>query len=724
MKKSSFVILVMLLAPSAFAERIPGQQLLEYFSANCQSQGEWTRSALGQSIALIESLRSISNDEDCKSVGGSIAQLGLLNQQLTNLANTNETQSRIAEINAQEQELLIQVSNSSDPDTLAAINAKLRDLQVVRAGLIGRDDAQRDLATPDKVSALTNVIQIANTTFSQITSNQTCLNKHPTILKSATSIMSAVGATTAVINPALGIGLMAGSEFLGNTIEGIRRNYSSRMIRRISDDTVAQEAYKCALESMSDKFCQMQDAEAFLDFKERYRHDHSLNSELASAIRLNERELPVLIDWLNKIRSGVTPTTTADAQRQNVVFARETFIRSREATGFGLIAESRVIFDNSEEKDRWSIIRTLVYSLLPHAELHYRNPFFEIYSDGYAPFYLLGLPDDASIRQSQSAGGGYYNLDNWPGKETYKIDFDAIKSNYENWVARARVRVNQELTQVLQPDALQTLTSAYDRSGNRWKVSPMDSLKKLIEFIETNPPAERDYAFRKLYISTFNKLKQIYETTEDAIIRRENDYLNNNTESVKEIYDVAQLQYGTVVIEARLDMIVRLSLLELLRNSPEEDQILVAQLLAAERFTETISKVKGTENIALIRSDLYSGREITMSNLDAFASIFWKNINRILQKLKYEEETSSGTIARSKRYSRTEMCFLLLGVPNLNQYVSHELCEGLQMKSRIAGGPETFKISREVFEKDISERACEYREFFRRSKIYDTWGIK
>lgn len=720
MKKSGLFLLAAMLSFSAFSEDIPGQNLLNYFSANCRSQGEWTRAALADSVALMEALRSISSDEDCRSVGGAIAQLGLLNQQLSNLEKTNETQTRISELNAQEQELLVQISNNTDADTLAQINAKLRDLQVQRAGLIGRENSQNDLATPDKVQTLSTIVQTANATFTQITSNQQCLIKNPGILNTATSIMSAVGATTAVVNPALGLGLLAGSEFLGQTIEGVRQNFTSRAIRRISDSTVAQEAYKCALETMSDKFCQMRDAEAFLDFKERYRHGGEISQELGAAIRLNERELPVLIEWLNKIRSGVTPTTTADAQRQNVVFARETFVRSREASGLGLIEQTRPVFDSADPKEHWNIIRTLVYSLLPRMETFYSNPFFEIYVEKYAPFYLLGLKDDANI--INPATQDYYTLETWPGKDTYDVDFDAVKINYLNWVARARTRVNEELAQVLQPDALFTLSVAYERIGNRWKVSPMDSLKRIIDFIENNPPSERDFAFRKLYESTVEKLKIIHSTTEDAVLGQ--NRADENTQSVKEIYDVAQLQYGTVVMEARLDMIIRLSLLELLENSPEEDQILVAQLLAAERFTETISKVKGTENIALIRSDLMTGREYTMNNLNAFMSLFWKNIERILQKLKFDEENSSGTIARSKRHARTQMCFLLLGVPDANRYVKTFYCEGLQMKSRFPDGPSTFIISRETFTQDISNRACEYREFFRRSKIFETWGIK
>lgn len=724
MKKLALTLVIALISVPLFAEEIPGETLLNYFKAGCRSEGEYTRAALADSISLIETLRAISKDEDCKSVGGSIAQLGLLNQQLSQLEKTNETQGKIAELNAKEQELLVQISNNSDPTTVADINQRLRDIQLERAGLIGRDNANQDLTAPDKLKTMTTIVQTAETTFDQLSKNQTCLNKHPDALNVATSLMSAVGATAAVINPALGLGLMAGSSIMGTAIEGARQTINSRNIKRMADFTVTTEAFKCALETMSEKFCEMRDAESFLNFRDRHAGTGGINPELGSAIRLNARELPVLIEWLNRIKSGVTPTTTADAQRQYVVFARDNFVRQREAHGLGLIEESRFVFENTAPADRWNVIKTLINSLLPYDNINFRNPFFEIYSQGFSPFYLLGLKDDESIRQDVSAGGGYYDLESWPGVATYQIDYNLIKVKYLEWVEKVREKVNQELTQVLQPDALQTLTSGYDRFGNRWKISPMDSLLRLITFIETNPPSDRDIAFKKIYESTLQKLRVIYNTTQDAILNRPREYMDNNNAAVKAIYDEAQLQYGTVVMEARLDMIIRLSLLELLQNSPEEDQILVAQLLAAERFTETISRVKGNQNIALIRADIKRGREITMNNLNSFANVFYKPIGIILSKLQQAERNNTGTVAQSKRYSRTEMCFLLLGVPELNRYVRTDYCSGLQMKSVLPGGPETFVISQEVFNKDISDRACEYRDFFRRSKIFRDLGIK
>lgn len=720
MKLKLTPLLVALISFPSFAEGIPGQNLLKYFSANCRSQGDWTRTALADSSALIVELQNIQLDGDCKSVGGAVGQLQLLNQQLTALEKTNDTQVKIAEINAQEQELLIQISNNTNADTLASINAHLRELQVTRAGLIGKDKSSPDLASPDKAKTMASIVQIANTAFTQVTNNQTCLSKHPNVLNSATSVMSAVGATAMLVNPVLGLGLTAGSELLGATIEGVRRRNNAREIRNIADNSVASEAYKCALETMSENWCQMRDAESFLLFKAEQRQQSTLSTGLASAIRLNDREIPVLLEWLNRIKSGVAPTSTADANRQNAVREKKSYVESREAFGLALIEESKPIFqDETDPAERWNIIKGLITSIVPAHMDGWKNPLFDaIGSEGYAPFFLLGLNDDETLKNPTTKN--YHTLETWTKPDTFNPTLELIKNRYEEWILKATTRVNKELAQVLQPDAETTLTSAFDRTGNRWKTSPMDALKRLIDFLDKNSPKEEDSAFRKLYASTLLKLKNIHRITEDAIISRD---LTDNS-SVKEIFEEAQLRFGTVVLEARLEMIVRLSLLELLENSDPKDQILVAQLLAAERFTETITKIKGTDNLARIQADILRGQPITISNLNSFMDIFGNNVNRILNKLKWEEESSTGTVAKAKRYARTEMCFLLLAVPDVDDYVDIKLCQGLKMNALTRGGPETITISQATFNQDMNDRACVYREFFRQSKIFETWGIK
>lgn len=710
MKTSYTLLLAGLLSFNAFAEEIPGQALLSYFSANCKSQGEWTKSALQDSQSLIQIFNSISTDPDCKSAAGAVSQLQLLNQQLANYEKINETRSLIAQYDSQEQELLTQLSMNPDPDLTIVIRQRLVDIQVARAGLIGKEKNQSDLNSPDKIQTLSQIVSIADQSFKQLASNEKCLSKNPTFLNTATSVMASIGATATFFNPALGLGLTAGSQILGSTIEGVRAKYNKRTIRNMADLTIAKEAYSCALETMSERWCQMRDADAFFDFYDNQseRAETMLDKGLGQAVRINDREVAVLLDWLNNIRSGVTPTTEADSTRQTTAIFRQNYVRMFSIEGIAKIKQASKLYAKAANDDqKRSRIRSLMTSLLPSLDNYPTNPIYEIQNSGFAPFYLLGIEDTADIRTQD----GYHTLNSWPGFKTFlpPTNLDGLEKLFTEWVKETRQKVDEELTEVLQPDAERTLNSAYLTDDNKWGISPISAIKTVIEFLEANPPRPKDVAFKKIHASTVETLKVIFDKTEDAVIGT-----GDESQTLTDIYEKAQLSYGTVVIEARLNTLIRRSLYQLLEESSEEDQILVAQLLASERYTQTITRLNQN-----IRQDVNRAKGVTLSNLNMFMEIFGNNINRILNRLANEERLAQKTEAAALRYSRTELCLLLLSAPDTKYYVDTKLCDGLQLKAFYKGAPDSIKITKNLFEEDVGGRACEYRDFIRKNNIFN-----
>lgn len=716
MKKIVSTVLLATISFNALAEGLPAEQLFNYFSANCRTQGEFTRAAAADSIALMKSLQAIANDEDCKSISGAISQLDLLNQQISRVEKLNQTQVQLATINSQEQELLMQLSNATDSATQASINTLLRDLQVQRAGILGKTGAEKDLQQADQMSIMTSLISISNAAFTQISKNEKCVNKNPQILTSITSVVAAVGAAAAVVNPALGLGLAAGATFLGQTVESFRINGLNRKIRRVADTSIAMEAYKCAIETMSYRWCDMDNAESFLRFKAKQRQRNFQPGELARAIRLNDREIPVLLNWLDKVRAGVKPSTISDSDRQKLVFQRDSMVRAAEALGYGVIEENRRLYDRTDIKDRWALIRTLIIRLIPSTAEG--NPLYNVFPITQGMYFLAGI-EEAQI--PRAADGSYIPLDFYT--PAISPTLDVLKTQYFKWVDRARARVNLELTNVLQPDTLQTLTNAYDRSDNNWKLSPMDSLKNIKEFLETLPPETNSLpVFKRIYADTLHKLEIIYTAVEDGVIQSDARVYDNSP--LQTVYDTAQLSFGVIVLQTRLEMIIRQALLKMIENSTPEDQNWAAQVLAADRFTDVLTKMSGTDNLALIQADINRAKPMTISNLESFTAVFGKNINKILKRLVKEESKSSGTVARAKRQTRTDLCYLLLASPEWPKKVKFKYCDGLQFASVIPGGPKGKVITRSLVDSDFADRACIHRDFFRDSKIYERWGVQ
>ena len=731
MKKFSLLLLIVTATP-VMAESVPGSTLLSYFAGSCKTSSQWTQAAIADSDALVKSLNAMAADPDCASAAGAISQLNSLSAQLTTLEKLNESKNSVATINAEEQELLIQLTQTSDPAVQAEINASLRQLQVSRAKILNGDKTGEKLAGADKVTVLGQIAQSANSSFQQITANEKCLVKHPTLLNTATSIVAGVGSAVTIVNPAVGLAMTAGATFTKVAMDGIQKANHARKIRNIADSTVTFEAYSCALESMADRWCQMRDAESFLKFKSENRRDAIGNDDLSQAITLNDREIPVILDWLNKIRNGVTPRTIADAGRRETVLTRELIVRAKADHALGLIEQNRKTYESlaNSPEEQWNLLRTIIISIAPQYSSSMssggsspKDPMNDIYPAMYSPFYLLDLrDDDPRIRNM----GSIVSFESWSRPAEIKVTLDDVKNRYSRWVTRAANLVNRELTEVQQPDPLHTLSSA-NMEAEPWMVTPVDALKTIADFLEKNPPGANQRDFRKIYEDTLAKIKTIHDVATVAIVTGDMSSKPVGAASftpIEHIYETANLKYGIVVLQARLEMIVRISLLEFIKNSPERDQILLAQLLASDRFYETISRMNGTTSFASLREDIKSGKAYTMKNLASFMDIFGNNINRTLRKLYDEELKSSKTVAQANRDLRTSMCFLLLGAENSGKYIDADLCNGLKMEAMQIGGPESITITSSSFNTDYGDRACTYREFFRQSDIYQKWRIK
>lgn len=732
--------MILAISVSSYAEDIPGKTLMTYFSGSCKTSSQWTQAAIADSEALIKSLSAMSNDPDCASAGGAISQLNSLSTQLATLDKLSDTKNTIATYNAEEQQLLIQLTNTSDPDAISAINTNLRELQVSRAKLLNGDKSAQKLSGADKVTVLGQIASSANASFQQITANQKCVNKHPQLLQSATSIVAGVGSAITLVNPAIGLAMTAGATFAKVAMDGITTYRDTRKIRKIADSTITFEAYSCALESMSDRWCQMKDAESFLKFKTEHRRDVLRNPDLAKAISLNDREIPVILDWLNKLRNGVAPRTTADASRRATVLARELIVRSKSDYGQSLLEQNRKAYESlaSKPDEQWKFLRSLVMTLAPQFNNSMpssssgdsaKDPLSDVVTPIYSPYYLLGFQEeDPRIRYKDSEGlpAAIQQFDSWTKPSDVVVTLDSVKVKYLDWIDRATNLVNRELTEVQQPDPLQTLSSA-NMESEPWMITPLGAFKTIADFLEQNPPNETQKDFTKIYKDTLEKLRSIHDTAAMALLTGDMTPRfmgNTNLTPIEQIYETAQLKYGIIVLQARLEMIVRLSLLEYIKNSPEKDQVLVAQLLATDRFYETISKMNGTTSHASLKEDIKKGKAYTMKNLASFMNIFGHNINRSLRTLYKEELRSSPTVAEANRDLRTSMCFLVLGAENAKEWIDPELCAGLKMEAMEKGGPESFTISKSTFDKDLSERACAHREYFRQSDIYQKWGIK
>lgn len=629
--KKKILGLLLLASMNGHCADMVGSDLVNYFSSTCRTQGEYTRQALDDARSLISILENIKNDNDCVTVSGSISQLSNLESKLFQLQNHNSLDVEIAKLSAQENQLRLQLNSTTDEYALSEINSTIRDIQIQKVSLMTQIDASNELQGRDVKDIYAKIISTTNNLYQSISSNHRCLNKNPGILPAITSFTSAVGSAALMIEPAFGLGLSAVTDFIGTTIESLRHRKYNKMIRKISDSGMALEGYKCVLESLSQRWCSLQDAEEVLKVKAKVRRQKNNENKELSAIRLNDRDVPLLLSWLNDVRTGVPAATTADAERQKDIFNREASVRAANALGNGIISQNRPLYNSSKtDEEKYSVLKTIVTGLTGtscgggySSRSESSNPLADIHSNDYAPYYLLGLPETPKENGFPIRFCEFNPFLQWPSG-TFTPDLFLVQEKYNDWVDTARRRVNQELTLVLQPDTLQVLSSAYDNTSNKWKYSPVSSMDNIIEFLENHKPQQftQDF-FNNVYTETLDKLKAIRIKTEDGVIGT-----ISTDSALKEIFDLAELEYGVVVIETRLKMIIRIAIQEYLDKVSQSD--FSQQLLASESFMDVLSKIQGTKNLASIAADIKRAKPIAIGNMNAFVDIFSENIERIL----------------------------------------------------------------------------------------------
>lgn len=740
--KFSAILLSSCIFTGALAEEIPGKALLDYFQATCPSQGNWTQMALNDSRQLINTLQTLKDDPDCASAFSSLDQLRTIEEDL-GLIKSNYTQDvEIAKLEAQEAEILTQISKVSEASIVLELESSLRSIQIDKAALVAASAQRKPYIDKNLPALYSGIISNTKSAYSNLTSNQKCIMNNPGILNSATALSSSIAATTAMVNPALGIGLASVTDFIGETIQYFKNRGTVANIRKVAQGSYVIQGLKCALESLTNHWCEMTDASEFLKYESSFNRESVRNSELKKISNLFDKDIPVLLNWLKQVKSGAPASNSADAGRRSNTFTREASVRSARAKGEGVVSENRPLFELAGTRNgKYDIVKTIVKSLAgPSGGSRFGSsdaatPLSEIYDTNTASYYLIGIEraDIPKQGQFEIQFDKFDPFTQWPGGGAYTPSLQTINSQYEKWLVRAERRVSQELNLILQPDPLQILTTFYERSGNIYKVSPQTALNNIIDFVSTNQESFFfGSVYDELYSTTVSKLENIRnavvgsleapsECQEGAPNLVECDRLRKALEIV---FDQAQLGFGTVVLKNRLDTVVRIAIDNYVSHSGDLESSAVARLLAADTYLDVLSQVSGTDDLARISMDLRGAKATTYKNMNLFGKVFGFHINQIFKKDQRNINSDDEMISELFKDERAQMCFLLASLPKWPKKIKKSYCYGMQLKSENPDAPSSVVIDATFLKSKFSKRSCVYRDHLKKQKIYQNWGIK
>ncbi len=721
-------LLSFFLTPVA-AKRVSIQHLNTIFSGTCKTQGQFTMKAINDAESLISIVEEVRDDEDCKSLGATAAKLKSLEQTLNEIESSNATPLELEKLKAKESEILGQILQSNDPAITADLEEVLRSLQAEMASLQAQIDFDR-MTGRNLQYLYKSVVESTENALNTISSNTQCLNKNPTLLSSVVALGASISAVTYTTYPAYALGLSAATQILGSTIEYFRKKPYQLILRRITNSTLALEGYRCALESLSDTWCASKDAERILNLKAGLRAQN-INNRFSSeeVIVHNDHEIPAFIDWLNKVDAGVTPSSTSEGERQSRVLYRQAEVESRERIGLGIIQEEEIRFATSAPNRKLDALKLVIQKLVGFScggssEFSPSTVLNEVFagSSTRAAYYLLGIEDDVRDASGSSIGFCSFSASDYPG---YTPNYPLLRAQFSAWISQARELVASERVRVMQPDALSTLTLAFDSSSNTYRIAPLDAIKKIRDFLKLKDNLEaiaNGGAFSLIYNDTVDRLSKIILLIEDSILRFDNQSMEN---ALQEIARIANLENGVYLFQNRLEMVVRNTIQTYLQTRISDDQELSSQLLAADSFIDTLKIIKGSDNLALIMNDISNSQHISLNNMNALVDTFGKNIREVLKEIDKDKSETRDPELREV-YSRTtaQFCLLLSSMPAWPEDIPQKYCMGSFLKPVLEGGPSSPVINSAYLNQNYTKRSCGYRNFIRESKIYQDWGIR
>lgn len=758
-----YILTFFLISTLCFSEEYVAQDLLNFFGSSCPSQGSATESALNDARALIDILDHIKDDPDCISASENIAKLGGLSSKIQQLQNNSDLSIRLEKIKAEEVELILQLSQTTDPNVQDQIKYNLRSVQVEKASLLAENAANKKYTERDLQGLYSQIIVSTNSAYTSIVNNTRCLNKNPNLLNTATSLVTAIGGAVAVVNPAIGLGISAFSVLFGTTVEAIRTGKINRQIRKISDSSLVSTGFKCALESLSNRYCEINDALNLLQLKFNYTNSEH-NEGFLEAMHLYDRNIPAVLFWLDTVHTGSDATTSAESQTRILVYRREGKIKEAKARGQGAINEKAILFDKAvTPEDKYNILKSLILTLTNSdgggfgnfSSSDVSNPLFEIYDRDYAPYYLLGFTTKPVFNERAGRGSIPFSQfepfntgadGQWTNTSGIQIpDYQKLRDNYNAWILKAQANINLELQQATQPDVLKVFTDATDESSSPWKVSARDSIKKIISFLRYNKPnIFNDQQLENIYSDTLKSLRIMLAIIDEALGPHENDesdpdLSNYYNVALRKILTLAKLDYGNVFFSSRLEMVVRISIDEYLKNrtmlqSPTtgndrgydvDGENIALQFYAAKNYIDTLKKISGNASDEYIEADLENSQSIALSNMKLFIKTFGDNINSLLKATTEKISNKNYNDQVDETYSNTfkkdliKICSLVATMPLGKSDVKMEkYCKNVQLAPFMINGPKAELIDHAFLSKNISSRACSYRDFIRKSKIY------
>lgn len=451
----------------------------------CASQGNWIQSALQQADTITTAINALRHDPNCTALVKALEQSPQLDAQAQSMATPDTAQTSFANFYRE----LSALSDYMKPEKVApGVDASAFRNIVYNVAFNKSFEAIKDLSTmpeatnldPSAQSSALDVgnrlkdfmkksKQIANVTMNTsrnilaaLPSSKMCLHNRPS---EAVSIFSAIVGS--------GAALVTGGEvsnvgaFLASII-----NYKHEMSYVNQLAPLEMERFNasisCLVESTSESYCGLQDAEDALNFfKSVDENGQKTNMSLAvienkeqdplqnsmGGLLILLRDIPVIQSWMQKVLFGIDPRILLEARMKNTDWASYiSFVTSVNTLQAGFREKERDYQLGGAQRSveaRLAHIRGIIgfiYENSFNSDGGGTNFYIKTISPDNLPFFLLGL-ERAPAEYNPQTNGFDSIWNKWVREGTYGTNdpdklLETVRLQLWSLIEKARYEAN------------------------------------------------------------------------------------------------------------------------------------------------------------------------------------------------------------------------------------------------------------------------------------------
>lgn len=739
------------------------RNFLNSFNSFCPTTGSWTHNSLAATREIEKVLVNLRDDPNCVDIANSIAtHTQTLSYALDRIQRTSLERDIFA-VQRQQADILFLLGSETDPAKIMEMEDLYRSNQFYLSLEEGKLQYDKDRA--DEYYQTNVMVNAASQLFQQAALNQMCLIKSPTLLSSLSSIGTSFAA--AFVTGGASLGFAAASHVLGYVFDFIRKSKINKDIQQLGQVEFIT-AYQCVLESISNQWCQAQEAADIIDLKTSY--SQSEPDTFSIGVRILNRELPVLVTWLNSVRAATDPQNTSISARQVNFLARENILESWRLTSIATLGDEKDKLPNDLNNDsnkelQFNLLKNAIVSMSPGGSGSQGggppNPILDIASSREIPWLIAGIPIEdvpttidfsgSTVPQSLGAMTPSLFLAEPKLAAHYPLDPIQIERGINDLFQQADETLARQRNNVLHADPEILFWDAETplNVGSIRGISPLSAIDSILKFFNDHFSVQfQDLYSRSASLGTSNansfgngsdplcpmldpgsasnNRERIYIQTRNVfceIKNQINDFGGEPSDRLNSISEVARLENGTTAIEERVKKTMRVILTRILADQSNDNLPTHAKLLVVDDIINELTQY-GKSNLSTQMLDIEQALQINEMTLQNFTEIFAEGIAKTFNTiaLRYQQRPQDSQLL-------AKYCSLLLAVPNWNQPELAEIkinyCNGIALKSEwgqkeIYGRP----FSANDFRSDYvgTRRACHLRGFLRQELFYQNYN--